>query len=278
MTQNMSLQVKELESQLLVERRLARQHVDTKIAEQHQQEEQLPAMKPPLGSRQLGGGKQVDESTSFKDLINAVRPLTVRPLTDSNKTQLLPPVLGNLTKGKYVEKENKLDATEFPLLRRTARSSFCTVSQNVPATPIARRRNSFMPIPMPSSTPTLAPLATRASLLPPPLPRAFSLLKKDTDTGGVLEMTPWNPKAGTRSSKINNILRRSIQKKVYIKSPLPLHRSRRMEGLEKIRYSFGAQGRTTQRVLASNNRTLKEKQVPKEKERAWNFGKLKTFV
>lgn len=58
------LQVKELESQLLIERKLARQHVDSRIAKQQQQmnpqkdEQHSAAPRRPLANRLLGSKQE----------------------------------------------------------------------------------------------------------------------------------------------------------------------------------------------------------------------------
>ncbi|XP_068656130.1 kinesin-like protein KIN-14R [Aristolochia californica] len=281
---NLQDKVKELESQLLIERRLARQHVDTKIAEQHQQqEEQQTIAKPPLAMRQFGIRQVSDPpTTSIKDLVNVIRPLTDY---NSNKPQL-PPISG-LLKYKSVQKENKPDvAEELTITRRPSRASICTTARRIPVTPVSQRRNSLMPWPTPAiATPLHPPVRPTATLIPPPLPRPLPLTadKRNTEAGENLsEMTPWSSKVGCRSSKINNILRRTIQKKVYIKSPLPPQHSKRSSAfgaMERVRVSFGSQGRMTQRILVSNyGKTGKEKlPVQKEKERGWNHGTAKTF-
>ncbi|KAG9439362.1 hypothetical protein H6P81_019527 [Aristolochia fimbriata] len=273
--------VKELESQLLIERRLARQHVDTKIAEQHQQqEEHQTILKPPLAIRQLGTRLVSDQpTTTIKDVVNAIRPLTDY---NSNKPQL-PPISG-LLKCRALQKENKLEGTEEPIIkRRPSRASICTPARRVPVTPIPQRRNSFVPLPTATLHPPVRPMST---IIPPPLPRPQQLAaERNADAGeNFSEMTPWSSKVGYRSSKLNNILRRSIQKKVYIKSPLPIQHNKRTSAfgaMERVRVSFGSQGRVAQRVLVSSNtgKTGKEKQlVQKEKERGWNHGTVKAFL
>lgn len=111
--------IKELESQLLIERKLARQHVDSKLAEHRQQQQFI---------------KQEEPNTALTRL-----PLTIKPIgTYDNFTD------------DVDDKENipKL-APEQPLMnpKRTGRASFCPVSiaPNPPS-----RRNSL--IPLPSST------------------------------------------------------------------------------------------------------------------------------
>lgn len=257
-----TLQIKELESQLLIERKLARQHVDTKIAEQHQQQEQFTSsMKPPLSNRQPGNHKN-DAEPLIKDLVNVMRPLTEN---NSNKPQF------SLTQTdlRYdtLQKENKPETSEEqPLPRRTGRASICTTARRIPVVP-APRRNSLIPFPA---------TATFASLPPLPLPLPVDPIKEENDNQGEknsLELTPRNLRS---SRKISSILRRSVQKKVYIS---PLHQHIRRGGahgaMEKVRVSIGSRGRLAQRVLVNNaNRAanVQQKMQQKDKERGWNHG------
>lgn len=264
------LQIKELESQLLIERKLARQHVDTKIAEQHQQQEQYTSMKPPLSNRQPGNHKNEAEPL-MKDLVNVMRPLTLTENNNNNKP-LFPSAMTDDSFLTYdtEQKENTPEISEEqPLPRRTGRASICTTARRIPVVP-APRRNSLIPFP---ATATLTPLQ--------PLPLPFDPIKEEIDDQGeknCLELTPRNLKASKSSKKISSILRRSVQKKVYI---TPLHQHMRRGGqhgaMEKVRVSIGSRGRLAQRVLVSNaNRGAKDvvqqKQQQKEKERGWNHG------
>ncbi|XP_077243787.1 kinesin-like protein KIN-14Q isoform X2 [Tasmannia lanceolata] len=250
--------LKELESQLMIERKLARQHVDTKLAEIQQQQQlrqeelqQTTSMKPPLAStQQLGYHKHAAKPSSalIKDLVNVIRPLTEN---DSNKPQLPPTEC--FLKNNSVQKENKPDITEEPLPKRTGRASICTTARQIPTVP-APWRNSLIPFPV------------------------IPTIKEDENRGGkdLLDMTPWASKGSKSARKINSILRRSVQKKVYIKSPgQHIRRGGVLRGMEQVRVSFGSQGRMAQRVLVSNaNKAAKEmqKQQYKEKERGWNHG------
>ena len=83
-----TLKVKELESQLLVERKLARQHVDSKIAEQHQmkhQEEQNNTlMRPALASRPLGSLKNFNDPVSGGGWCKDQQINSAKPLAENN--------------------------------------------------------------------------------------------------------------------------------------------------------------------------------------------------
>ncbi|KAJ4975147.1 hypothetical protein NE237_000253 [Protea cynaroides] len=274
---NLQDKVKELESKLLIERKLARQHVDTKIAEQQQQlqqleEQQTASMKPPLAPRVFGNQKIVNEpASSFsKDVMNLIRPLT-----DNNSSKLgtAPPTD---TYRNPAEKENRPDMSEqpLPLPKRTGRASISTTTARRNSLIAAPRRNSLIPLP---STPSMATTLPSPSL---PLPPAQAdPIKEDPEEseGSLLDQTPHTLK-GQKSggTKKVSILRRSIQKKIYI-SPLQQRRVGVNAGTEKVRVSIGGRGRVAKRVLVSNATTMAAKEVQqlhrqREKENGWNVG------
>ncbi|KAK2968705.1 hypothetical protein RJ640_005892, partial [Escallonia rubra] len=272
------LQIKELESQLLIERKLARQHVDTKIAEQQQQqqqqqiiqqqEEQTPAlMRPPLATRPFGLNKNLNEGKE---------QLTVaRPLTDNNsyKLQAIPQVDGFVKHNDPMEKENIPE--KHPVPKRTGRASLCPALQNIPAA-TAPRRNSLIPLPSALGLPKFPP---------PLLPLSPIQADKEEDTSGVVsnclpEPTPWDSprEHKTGGKKLSSVLRRSLQKKMQMKSPMQQHirRGGINVGMEKVRVSIGSRGRMAQRVLPRRGMTkdVQQKQNQREKERGWNIGTL----
>src|ERR1044072_5142933 len=146
------LKVKELESQLLIERKLARQHVDSKIAEQHQmkhQEEQMNTlMRPVLANRPLGNLKNLNDPASggwCKDQANSAKPLA--------ENNLFKPCIpfstmeSSITYIDHTEKENNPDMAEKGLFpKRTGRASICTMTPRIPSA-TASRRNSLIPLP-----------------------------------------------------------------------------------------------------------------------------------
>ncbi|XP_059442530.1 kinesin-like protein KIN-14Q isoform X4 [Corylus avellana] len=282
--------VKELESQLLIERKLARQHVDTKIAEQqqqqqmkHQQEEQNTApMRPPLANRPLASYKNLNDpvsSTLGKDQVNLTRPFS-----ENNSSNLSIPLHPTEGFSRYIdptEKENNIGMAEQPLLqKRTGRASICTMAKRIPAAP-APRRSSLIPFPSTPSS-TLLP----SSLLPFPPYQA----DKKEDTNGfeancLPEQTPCDSPKRTKigsNKKLSSILRQSLQRKMQIKSPMQQHMRKGgiNVGLEKVRVSIGSRGKMGHRVFhqGNNKRTgMKEsqqKQIRKEKERGWNIGNV----
>ncbi|WOL07891.1 hypothetical protein Cni_G16641 [Canna indica] len=256
MNKNLQDKIKELESQLLIERKLARQHVDNRIAEnqilqeqQQQQKEQenIPLTKPFLVTC-LPIEKtcnHVSEQVTGKELANMTQLLT-----DYNINRPLPSTpndnkfLKHLS--QFKDKENKPELAEESFPRKASRVSLCPTIRGIPTT-TAPRRNSLIPFPM-----TRAALAT-------PLPLQLDI------TDGACE---GEPRSQPRSSKkINNILRRSLQKKVIIRPQLPqaMRRGGTLSGLDKLRLSVGRSVRKARRVVGNAAQQ-------KEKERGWNHG------
>lgn len=157
------MQIKELEAQLLVERKLARQHVDSKIAEQFQQqhirqqneeEDAAPPTRLPLASK-ISALKTYDENKF---------PLNItRPLTENNSYKLSVPsanvdcALKHYDLTEKENKENNPDIDEQPVvLKRSGRASMCPIAHRILPTP-APRRNSLIPIRTLSAVPKLPP-------------------------------------------------------------------------------------------------------------------------
>ncbi|GMJ05412.1 MALECTIN DOMAIN KINESIN 1 [Hibiscus trionum] len=273
---NLQEKVKELESQLLIERKLARQHVDTRIAEQQQQQQQMKqqndennlVMRPPLATRHLGANKnpnEVKNGTLMKDQVNLTYPLTEnssRPSVPLSVTD------GSIKHVDPVEKENNPEVAEqLRLPRRTGRASMCPTICRLPLSS-APRRNSLIPLPsMPCSAQPVLPFPSQPDI------------KEEVDEfipEQTVSSSPKPMKSG--SKKLNSILRRSLQKKVQLKSPMQQHLRRGLNvGMERVRVSIGSRGRTAGRVLVGNGRKggtkeAQQKQNQKEKERAWNIG------
>ncbi|KAL2581901.1 hypothetical protein AAZX31_15G236700 [Glycine max] len=277
---NLQEKVKELESQLLVERKLARQHVDSKIAEQHQmkhQEEQNNTLlRPALASRPLGSLKNFNDPVSggwFKDQqINSAKPLT--------ENNILKPRIPFSTMESsikcidHAEKENNPDMADKALLpKRPGRASICMMTPRVPSA-VASRRNSLIPLPsIPSLTQFQSPLL-------PKLTNQFD--QKDangeSETNCVPAQTHCESPKEVRSGakRIGSILRRSLHKKIQVKSPLQQH-MRKVGvnvGMEKVRVSIGSRGRLAPRGQVGSGRRggakdIQQKNSQKEKERGW---------
>ncbi|KAK7324407.1 hypothetical protein VNO77_27943 [Canavalia gladiata] len=277
---NLQDKVRELESQLLIERKLARQHVDSKIAEQHQlkhQEEQNNAlMRSALANRPPGSLKNINDPVSggwCKDQqINSARPLT--------ENNIMKPCIPFSTMESsikcidHAEKENNPEMADKALLpKRTGRASICMITPRVPSA-TASRRNSLIPLP---SIPSL-------TQFPSPLLPKLTNQADQKDVNGESE-TNCVPPAQTHcespkevrsgAKKLSSLLRRSLHKKMRAKSPLQQH-LRKVGvnvGMEKVRVSIGSRGRLAQRVGGSGRRggakDIQQKNSQKEKERGW---------
>lgn len=268
-----------MESQLLVERKLARQHVDTKIVEQQikcQQEEQNKApIRQVLGSRPLGSLKNVNDPTSAlsKDQANSIQPLVEK---NNYKPQLPFHPMDEFV--KYIdstEKENNPDTVEQSFLpKRTGRASICPMARRMSAVP-APRRNSLIPFP---STPNHAQLPLQFLPLAP-IPADNKDDIDESEANCLPNQTSCDsPKViKTGNRKLSSILRKSLQKRNQTKSPMHQHIKKGVNvGMEKVRVSIGSRGRLAQRVLLINGRRPgtkgMQKQSQKEKERGWNVG------
>ncbi|KAK1282708.1 Kinesin-4 [Acorus calamus] len=254
---NLQEKVKELESQLLVERKLARQHVDSKIAETHQQQKnhhQEPqnalSTRPPLATRQLDPPPN----------INSIRPFPESTTTTTTTT--------NIFKHFQALKENdnpNISSSEHhppppPLPKKTGRVSLCTMARRVPMVP-APRRNSLIPFP---------PLNSLAPTLPP-LVQVDSIRESANEGELLLPQIVTEPTKISNTKKLNSILRRSLQKKVIIRSPLQQHLRRsnnnsKLGGAERLRVSITGRRRIPKVVKESQQKREQQQQ----KEKGWN--------
>ncbi|KAH9605111.1 hypothetical protein KSS87_019846 [Heliosperma pusillum] len=259
---NLQEKVKELETQLLVERKLARQHVDTKIAEQQQQhmmqqfEEQNSApTRPPLVAKTLGNAKNTNDLASYTP-----NPSCFIPDHNSHQTPSSFLMSDSFVRDiDFLEKENNPDLGELQWQpNKTGRASLCPISQQrIAAT--NTRRNSLIPLPS-------TPMTLINSNLPLPQP----LVEVKEEEKEEVELPIYK---GLK--RVNSALRRSLQKK--IKSPMQqqLRKGGVNVGMEKLRISIGSRGKLGQRVLLGNARRVPtrevRKQTYKDKERGWNF-------
>ncbi|KAL0546847.1 hypothetical protein IC582_016765 [Cucumis melo] len=280
---NRSLQdkVKELEAQLLVERKLARQHVDAKIAEQQMKTEsedhKSAPLRPQLATRPLVGS-QKNLHGPFNNILGKEQTNLTHPLTENNGFKPsfpFPPVDGATKYTDSAEKENNPEMVErcFVPPKRTGRASICTMARRVPTT-LAPRRNSLIPLPsIPSSAHLPSPMLTLAA-------DKIDEVNGSDDSNCFPEQvqcdSPKEIKYGGK--KLSNMLRRSLQKKIKMKSPMQQHMRRGgiTVGMEKVRVSIGSRGRmaAAHRVLLGNGRRVNKDgiQSKKEKERGWNMG------
>ncbi|KAK4439065.1 Kinesin-like protein KIN-14Q [Sesamum alatum] len=277
---NLQDKIKELESQLLVERKLARQHVDSRIAEQQQQQRQETKQqqeehnfepgRAPLATKILGAHKSQFGS---KDQVN-----NIPCASDENEEfSFCPlPTDGCAKNSSSVDKENNPEiAEQLRLPKQTGRVSLCPTFQRISAAP-APRRNSLIPLPS---------LPAAARLPPSFLPLTPIQADKAEDAAVEITCLPEqipieSPKdQRNRSKKLSNAIRRSLQKKIHMKSPMqpPLRRVGVNVGMEKLRVSIGGRGRMGQRVFLGTARRAvardtQQKQSQREKERGWNIG------
>jgi kinesin family protein C2/C3 len=264
-------QIKELESQLLVERKIARQHVDNKIAQdverkQQQQQQSLKEesnsyLRSPMSERNLNstaGRAAAKHSDMAKQMFS-----------DSNSDTYSFNQLMSLAE----EKENNPEAAQLPPTTKARRVSLCNGAYQQPANSASRRssliplprRNSLIPLPI-SGKPAAAAAAAAATPLEkireyssPPLPCSPPVMSNDK---------------GSRSKRINSILRRSLQKKVVIRPPVTTQAGRRGTGA-------ATQGVDSARRPAARRVPLSGGAAPagaprthhnRDKERGWNTG------
>ncbi|XP_028752425.1 kinesin-like protein KIN-14Q [Neltuma alba] len=269
-TKSLQDKVRELESQLLIERKLARQHVDSKIAEQHllkHQEQNSTPGRPALANKPVGTHE------NFTDFMSSTRPLMENNI--SNQPSLPSSTLYNSIKcTDHAEKENNPEIVEKLVLpKRTGRASICTITPRIPSV-TTLRRNSLIPLP---SVPQLP-----STIMPVLESRAEE--KESNEEGGNslatqthLESPKQRMKSGSKK-RGSSMLRRSLYKKIQNKSPSQQH-MRRVGvnvGMEKVRVSIGSQGRMiAKRGFLKNGRRngteeTQQKNIQKEKERGWN--------
>lgn len=274
LTMNLQEKIKELESQLLVERKIARQHVDNKMAQdverkqqQSLKEDNSSYLRSPMAERNLNS--IAEKPSAAKDLGSAKRMFS-----DSNTDTYSFNQLMSLAE----EKENNPEVAQLPLAAKARRVSLCNGAYQHPASPASRhnsliplpRRNSLMPLPLAAK-----PVAAAAAASPldkiqehslPPLCSPPMILNNDKSSG-------------SRSKRINSILRRSLQKKVVIRPAMAAQTGRRAAGTAAAQGGADGARRAAvrrvpplcagpaaggaQRVVVHHNR---------DKERGWNTG------
>ncbi|GLT64702.1 hypothetical protein SLA2020_371790 [Shorea laevis] len=277
---NLQDKVKELEWQLLIERKLARQHVDTKIVEQQQQQQQIKQqqeiqnstpMRSPLAARPLGTFKNLNEAASeppMKEPVNLARSLM------ENSSKPLTPLPSTNSFVKHIdpsEKENSPLVDENLLLpKRTGKASICEAARRITVTS-APRHNTLFPLPSaPNSTQAPRPLL--------PSPPCEENIREEEDEF-FIERTLCNSPKPMKSGgkKLGSNLRRSLHKKIQTKSPMHQQLRKGVNvGMERVRVSIGSRGRMAHRALVGNGRRgTKENQqklIQREKRRGWNIG------
>lgn len=243
------MQIKELESQLLIERKLARQHVDSKIAENQQKQQKLMERNSPL--------------SCDPPLPLASKPLMEKNHSPADQRSTLKPIIENNTYSSSLsvtlkllnpDKENKPELAEDIILRKDNRLSL--ENAIISMTPINRRKSLIPP-----------PVAKTAALAHffPQNPLSMIDATKDNLSGGRS-----HKQGGRKNNKINSIQRRSLQKKLIIRSPLPQSSCR--GNAEKLRVSIGKSGWKTRRMPGSDAKKT-DKMVPQQKRQQKGNGK-----
>ncbi|KAL9145704.1 hypothetical protein ABFS82_13G061000 [Erythranthe guttata] len=275
-SKNRSLQekIKELESQLLVERKLARQHVDSRILaemKQHQEEQvNSESTRPPLAPTKILGVHKSQSETKPQPSNNIPR------LSAENDDFSFFPL--SMDENPKMDKENNPEIAEQLLKppKQTGRASLCPIVPRVSAP----RRNSLIPLPS---------LHGQAKLAPSFLPLTPIQADKSEEGGETcLPLQVHSPKdQKNRGKRLGSALRRSLQKKIYVKTPMqpPVRRIGVNVGMDKLRVSIGSRGRIGQRVFLGNarrgvatrdannsNNNTQLKQNHRDKERGWNTG------
>ncbi|KAF7063263.1 hypothetical protein CFC21_069790 [Triticum aestivum] len=268
LTMNLQDKIKELESQLLVERKIARQHVDNKIAQDverkqqqqqqsHKMEENSTYMRSPMSERNLN-------TTMERPPLSAAPKkdpgMAKQPFSDSNNSDTYS---FNQLMSLAEEKENaNPDAAA-----KARRVSLCNGGARQP------RRSSLIPLPRRNS---LMPLPAGGAKTPAPALAAASPLDKIKEYSSPPLSSPpvmSNDKGGSRSKRISSILRRSLQKKVVIRPPPSGQAGRRAGAVAAAAAAQGidsARRAAARRVPAGGGAPRGGVHQNRDKERGWN--------
>ncbi|KAL5205447.1 hypothetical protein ABZP36_033656 [Zizania latifolia] len=262
LTMNLQEKIKELEAQLLVERKIARQHVDNKIAQDHLQQQSVkaensPYLRSPMAERNLNHNSTAEKPALLHKDIGIAKQM----FSDSNTDTYSFNHLMSLSS----EKENsRPEAGQLLQTTQNRRVSLCQGAAHRPPANPASRRSSLIPLPRRNSLmlPLLPPMAK---------PAAASPLDMITEQcSPPLVIAP-----NSRSKRIiNSILRRSLQKKVIIRPALAAQSGRRAAGTQGGGGMMTDAGRRARRVPLSGGGGARGGGVQqnRDKERGWNNG------
>nr|CAB3462643.1 unnamed protein product [Digitaria exilis] len=256
LTVNLQEKIKELESQLLVERKIARQHVDNKIAQDHLQKQRSikdeSYLRSPMAERNLNSTAEKPRAAP-KDF-----GITKQMFSDSNTDTYSFKQLMSLGE----EKENNPEAGQLPTKAR--RVSLCNGGEYQQPMNQASRRQSLIPLPRRNSLMPLPIAKPAVAAAPPPLDKITEHLSPPP----LCSPPVVSKDKGSRSKKINNILRRSLQKKVIIRPSMAAQAGR------KVSATTTAQGtdfgRKAARRVPMSGGAGQRVQQHKDKERGWN--------
>ncbi|KAG2622172.1 kinesin-like protein KIN-14R [Panicum virgatum] len=257
LTMNLQEKIKELESQLLVERKIARQHVDSKIAQDHLQnqhglKEEGSYLRSPMAERNLNSTVE-KPSAACKEF-----GISKQMFSDSNTDTYSFKQLMSL-----VEKENNPGAGQLPQTAKARRVSLCNGGAYPQPMNQASRRTSLIPLPRRNSLMPL-PSAKNAVAVPPLLANITEHLSSPP----LCSPPVVSNDKGSRSKRINSILRRSLQKKVIIKPSMAAQAGRKASVIATTQGTDGAR-KAARRVPVSGGNGQRVQQK-RDKERGWN--------
>jgi kinesin family protein C2/C3 len=164
------------------------------------------------------------------------------------------------------EKENNPEAVKLPPTMKARRLSLCNGgAYQQPLNP-ASRRNSLIPLPQRSSLlpmPTAKPAAAAA---PSPLDK----ITENLSSPQLCSPPVVSIDKGSRSKRINSILRRSLQKKVVIRPSLAAQAGKKA-GAAAAQGTDNAR-RMARRMPVNGGSGGQKVQQNRDKERGWNTG------
>ncbi|RLM97678.1 kinesin-like protein KIFC3 isoform X1 [Panicum miliaceum] len=258
LTMNLQEKIKELESQLLVERKIARQHVDNKIAQDHLQKqhslkEEGSYLRSPMAERNLNSTAE-KPSAARKDF-----GIAKQMFSDSNTDTYSFKQLMSLGE----EKENNPEAGQLPQMAKARRVSLCNGGAYPQPMNQASRRTSLIPLPRRNSLMPL-PAAKNAAAVPPPLDN----ITENLSSPPLCSPPVVSNDKGSRSKRINSILRRSLQKKVIIRPTMAAQAGRKASVIATAQGTDGTR-KVARRVPVSGGAGQRVQQN-RDKERGWN--------
>jgi len=246
LTMNLQEKIKELESELLFEKERARQHVDSKIARDHLQKQ-----------HSLNGEKENNpEAGQLPQMAKARRVSLCNGMNQASRSTLLVPLPRRNSLMPLPAAKNAAAVLQLPQTAKARRVSLCNGgAYPPPRTPLIPlpRWNSLMPL----------PAAKNAAAVLPPL---------DNITEHLSSPPLYSPPVvsidkGSRSKRINSILRQSLQTKVIIRPSLAAQAGRKASVIATTQGTDGV--RKAQRVPVSGG-TWQRVQQNRDKELGWN--------
>ncbi|CAN6348520.1 unnamed protein product [Urochloa humidicola] len=260
LTMNLQEKIKELESQLLVERKIARQHVDNKIAQDHLQKQHSMKedsyLRSPMAERNLNSAAEKPRAAP-KDF-----GIDKQMFSDSNTDTYSFKQLMSLGE----EKENNPEAGQLPPTTKARRVSLSNGGAYQQPINQASRRQSLIPLPRRNSLMPL-PTAKPATAAPPP---PLEKITEHQSSPPLCSPPVVSNDKGSRSKRVNSILRRSLQKKVIIRPPMAVQAGRKASATAGAQCIDGAR-KAARRVPVSCGAGQRVQQN-KDKERGWNNG------